>query len=392
VVDDIKSSAYSVTLSSPIDYSRTILYPEKDYFIIIDRLEGSESWIYRNVFRPASLNINPSTDRDEASVGHVNGELWFGDISYDWLSLPYNVETATGIISNDFNWQTTNPYGNDILFHLYTAPASEIIVSKRVGRVGGYNVANEVFSPNIYFRSEPMENQYRVVALLSRYIDEEEKKAEEISVTGNGNAIKVISTEYIDYTYTGKGHSTFESIATDADTVYMRMMNSSDDLSLTMIGGTFVRDESGTFLQSSEEIGYLTLQQEEMKTQINLKICSGATIALRMYGFHVNEVLKDGVSFSYWSQDENSDVLIINSAQGEHTYEIHYTEDHPTPTVTGDLNNNGEVDIGDVMMVSYMVAGLIEEDLSADFNGNGYVDVGDAAKINRFFLGLVEEL
>ncbi|MCD6165401.1 heparinase II/III family protein, partial [bacterium] len=39
---------YSQAISSPINYERAILYPEKDYFAIIDRLEGSEPWVYRN--------------------------------------------------------------------------------------------------------------------------------------------------------------------------------------------------------------------------------------------------------------------------------------------------------------------------------------------------------
>ena len=60
--------------------------------------------------------------------------------------------------------------------------------------------------------------------------------------------------------------------------------------------------------------------------------------------------------------------------------------------LTGDLNNNGYVDIGDVAKVVFMVAGKVSEELSADFNNNGYVDIGDAAKIAFYLAGKVDEL
>jgi len=58
----------------------------------------------------------------------------------------------------------------------------------------------------------------------------------------------------------------------------------------------------------------------------------------------------------------------------------------------GDFNQNGEVDIGDVARVAYMVVGRTLLDPSADFNGNGEVDVGDAAKIAWFSVGKITDL
>ena len=60
--------------------------------------------------------------------------------------------------------------------------------------------------------------------------------------------------------------------------------------------------------------------------------------------------------------------------------------------IKGDFNGNGVVDIGDVAMVAFMVAGNVPEDLNADFNGNGRVDIGDAAKIAAYLAGNVSEL
>ncbi|WP_062398800.1 heparinase II/III family protein [Methanogenium cariaci] len=62
-ITDVIGSSWSDSdsLSSPIDYSRTIMYPEDDYFVIFDRFDGTEEWTYRNVFRPTSLSIAPTS-------------------------------------------------------------------------------------------------------------------------------------------------------------------------------------------------------------------------------------------------------------------------------------------------------------------------------------------
>ena len=58
----------------------------------------------------------------------------------------------------------------------------------------------------------------------------------------------------------------------------------------------------------------------------------------------------------------------------------------------GDFNGNGEVDIGDVSFVAYMVVGKTAADPAADFNENGAVDIGDAAKIAYYFVEKIGEL
>ncbi|GEM_PF-1585395 len=60
--------------------------------------------------------------------------------------------------------------------------------------------------------------------------------------------------------------------------------------------------------------------------------------------------------------------------------------------IKGDFNDNGRIDIGDVVYVAYMVLRKIPEDTKADFNNNGKVDIGDLAKIAYYFLGKINEL
>ena len=80
----------AMSLSSPIAYERTILYPDNDYFLVVDRMEGTQPWIYRVIFRPSSLSITPTTSGSK--IRYVNGALSIGGSSYNWLNIPYNSE------------------------------------------------------------------------------------------------------------------------------------------------------------------------------------------------------------------------------------------------------------------------------------------------------------
>jgi len=219
-------------LSTPIRYERAILYPDNDYFIIIDRLEGTEPWIYRNIFRPSSLSIVTTTGYSDADVGHVKGDLMIGSSPYNWQGLQYEKETATGITTNTLTWTTSNPYGNAVRLDLVTAPASEVLIEKNSGRLGGYNYESEVYVPVVYFRSPAADSGYRVTALLSRYPSETARTAGEIAVNGIGHALKVQSTGSTDYIYTGTGDSSFAGYSTDADTAFIRNTGSSTEVTL----------------------------------------------------------------------------------------------------------------------------------------------------------------
>ena len=61
-------------------------------------------------------------------------------------------------------------------------------------------------------------------------------------------------------------------------------------------------------------------------------------------------------------------------------------------TVVIDINRNGQIDIGDVCYVAYVVVKKLPQNAKLDFNGNGRVDIGDLAKIVYYILGKIEEI
>ena len=276
-VTQVLNGSWSVSqkLSTPIQYSRTILYPDSDYFIVVDRMEGSEPWIYRNIFRPTSLIITPTVDANkdgsytESEVGHVNGALTIGSTSYDWQALPYKTETTTGITANSLTWSTTNPYGKAVTLNLVSAPSSEILVEKNVGRIAGDNAMNEVFNPIIWFRTPATTSEYRVTALLSSYSTERDKNATEIAVTGTGHALKVISPSSEDYIYTGKGISSFAGFTTDADIVYIRKRG--EDAQVTLLGGSVLKYQNDSWITLSKIAASITIYRENGSTDYRIR-------------------------------------------------------------------------------------------------------------------------
>jgi hypothetical protein len=321
----------SMQLSSPIQYDRAVLYPQKDYFIVIDRMEGSQTWGYRNIFRPTSLNIVPSTGTTESQVGYVVGSLTIGNTSYNWLSKPYKKEQQTGITTNSIEWDTTNPYGNNVNLQVFTVPSSEVLVTKHVGRIAGYSEKSEVFSPAVYFRSPPANNVYRATVMLSKYSNESQKTPRALSVSGTGNALMVTSPTYVDYIYTGKGASSFASYSTDADTVFAR--NAGQPIEYTLMGGTYINFADVPLVTVSSRVDYLTLKKQGNGFTFAVKSRGDINITLSQIDPASSyKVTRDGMPYTNWAISGNTMKIVTGS--NEHRFDVVPTSGTPTPTLT----------------------------------------------------------
>jgi len=303
-------------LSSAVQYNRSILYP-KEYFVLIDRLEGTQPWIYRTIFRPTSLTITPSTS--STNVGNVQGSLSLGGNAFNWLGLDYKNETLTGVTSNSLKWTTRNPYGNNVNLEVFTSPSSEVRVEKHVGRIAGYDVQAEVYSPVVSFRSPSANNLYRVTVLLTRYDSETAKEPSELVVTGQGSAVKVHNATFDDYIYTGSGSSSFGPFSTDAGTVYTRA--TTRPVSYTMVDGSYMNFSGGSFLRVSDHINYLSAIEKADRISLYIKSGSpGYTISLFQLQQSVTGITMDGIPSASWTAA--GDTLTFTATQGEHLVDI----------------------------------------------------------------------
>ena len=256
----------SQALSSPVYYNRAILFPGSDYFIIIDRMEGTQPWVYRTIFRPTSLTITPTKDTNKdgkysiSEVGHVKGTMTIGSTFFDWQALPYKNETGTGITTGTIKWTTVNPYGKSVNLNIVTEPVSDIKVTKLVGRIAGYDDPSEVFSPVVSIVPPVAQDLYRITALLSSYNDEEAKTSEKVPVQGSGNALKIHASGYDDFVYAGSGTSIFDHYSTDANVVFVRQNGGITEV--TLLNGSYLKYQDTVWIDMSEKADYITVKKE----------------------------------------------------------------------------------------------------------------------------------
>lgn len=320
-ITQVIGSSYSTSqkLSSPIAYERDILYPEKDYFIVIDRMDGTQTWAYRDIFRPSSLGITQTTST--SAIGHVNGALTIGSTSYNWQSLTARKDTATGITANSLTWTTTNPNGKGVVLNLYTVPSSSVLVLKDDERSGGYGLASEVYSPVVSFKTAAATDVYRATVVLSRYSTDSARTTATVAVTGTGNALSVASSGYQDYVYTGTGTSTFGSYSTDANTVFVRQ--TSKPTEYTMMGGSYINYQGSPLIKTSSPVSYLTYKNDNGKVDFMAKGSGSVTMTLSQLDPSTTyQVYRDGVAYSDWAKSPGSGTMTITSEMSEHEFQV----------------------------------------------------------------------
>ncbi len=314
VIDDTWSVSKSI--SSPIDYSRTIMYPEDDYFVVFDRFDGSEEWTYRNVFRPTSLSITPTKS---GVIGNVKGDLRIGGTAYNWLSQPYKTEKKTGVSTNTLTWDTTNPYGDKVTLDIYSTPASDVLVTKHAGRIAGYDADSEVYSPLVYLKDGPETDLYRITVLSSSYQNENQKNIQEIPVSGNGNALRVSSAAHTDTCYSGAGTSTFGTFSTDAEMAFIRTSALASEYSCTLIKGSYL-NRDGASLITSSGTNSVSFNKEGNSVALVVDAASAGQVSLFQINTNIGKVLKDGSVYTGWKLSTDKSAIIITTVPGSHEY------------------------------------------------------------------------
>lgn len=310
------SSPDRVSLSSYIDYERSVMYP-KDYYIVVDRARGTEPWIYRSIFRPSSLSITPG------AAGTVNVDLSIDGRPYNWRSLAGGNEVSTGVMASSLQWTVVNPYGKRINAQLYTAPAGELYALKQFTRAGGYDDKNQVYSPIIMFRTPSTKDMFRVTAIMANYSDEKGLTPSTLAVTGIGNAIKIINGSVVDIAYTGTGTSSFGGITTNADTLYKRNRGTADEY--TAIGVSSIVDGGSVVLSASRTLDYVTMSNGRIKAR------SAGTSVTMSTPARTTGVYMDGAAYSGWTA--NATATTVTFPAGEHSFEL-FSSGVPTPTAT----------------------------------------------------------
>jgi len=280
-----KRDANAKRLAAPVNWRRAILYPGRDYFLVVDRARSKARHHYEFLFHLSSLNIVKTKSKDEP--GHVIGALAIGGKNLEWAkgvrSDPLTGENPRRVLGHypgaaDALWKVTNLQRKAVELRLASCPAADALTVGRIwGRVAETRPpfsgrGGEVDHPFVAFRhSAP--RVARLTALLARYPEEEPWRATPIAVTGEGSAMRIQRGDLMDLVGVGEGRREFGGLETDAEVALVREKGAEVQTALLMRGRYLSRKGSplvaaprairhATFHFSGRQIaGHLALDQ-----------------------------------------------------------------------------------------------------------------------------------
>jgi PKD repeat protein len=297
----IAGYSWDITTSSPtppdypvwgdtITWRRSTFSPGNEYMVVADSTNSTLTWNYNSLWKLGSNNVTPSPDTNTyfngsnyptVATGYVHGDLFIEGTPWEWVSKPIPSTEYTGITGNSIRWNTTNPRGRNVSLELFSAPAANISVHKYIIRIAGYLSDAEVASPNIFFNTPESNYTHRITVFLPIWGNDTSKPTpSELTVTGTGTAIKVISadTTKTDFIYRGIGTSSFDTYQTDGDTAIIRENVSGSVYSATVTNTTFLNKDGAELFTSSIKLKYLSTHTKVNGTQFNVSGTGSPTL------------------------------------------------------------------------------------------------------------------
>jgi hypothetical protein len=94
--------------------------------------------------------------------------------------------------------------------------------------------------------------------------------------------------------------------------------------------------------------------------------------------------------------ERGSTFISVNGCASQtHNFKLNPAQPTPAPTLTGDVNGSGTVDIVDALLVAQYYIGMIPQPFDpsvADVNCDGKIDIIDALRIAQYYIGMITAL
>jgi len=138
VVEEKGRELNAKKLEKPLTWQRAVLFPSREYFVIVDRVKAVKKHHLTFLLHLSSLNYEPTRG---ANAGHVLGELRLCNKKVDWLKgdqlnasrqwLWLWSQKSTPL---EALWQTVSIYRKKVYLHIISVPEGEV----KVGRMWGH--------------------------------------------------------------------------------------------------------------------------------------------------------------------------------------------------------------------------------------------------------------
>ena len=282
------------TLANPMKWTRSILSPNKEYFIVFDHVENSVQRRIDTLFQLSSFKHDTTSD---SHIGNVYGDLTVENTAVNWLGQSYNAEVNIKDAS-DLKWDTTSPYNQDLETEVYSIPKSALSVEKFWMRVGGFDYSSEVDHPLVRYKYDTSGNMNRITALNTRYQNSPVLAYSEITVTGGtGSALRITNGSTEDIAFLGQGQLlTADKLKTDALTGFVRSIGGSLTNIFLKEGSTLFYNGISRF-NSSKDVA-VSLQYTGSRIYGRIEGAGSYNIALRS-SFTPTSLKYNGQSMQY---------------------------------------------------------------------------------------------
>jgi len=327
-----------ITLDNPVTWRRSVLYPNKEYFVVLDDLTGTQNRQIDTLFHFGSLNITESTySGDEVTPGYVHGDLTIENNPINWLSQTFGNEISYGQ-ANLIKWKTTSKYtGKPIELYLFSSPKSEVTVEKFWTRVDGYGYGNEVDHPIVRFKLNDSE-MHRITVIYAINSGEEQPPTFEETTNENFTSLHITTQGYDDYIASGNNIN-LPNYSTDSTYCFLRTQ-SGNLQSFFIRNSTYLEYNNATQIETSKKVEHLALKYEGENRTFTVK-GEGADVDITLYKMNPSityQVKRDGAIYTNWVMTDGNTTMVITTDLSEHTFEIEQTTPDTTPPTISSVN------------------------------------------------------
>lgn len=351
-----------LTLSNPVNATRAVLFPSKEYFIVMDNLMSTGSHDYDFILHYGGTEIEGNGDLGEADTNSIKGNLTLGSNQIDWWDEGSDAPTNYSTPENDINnitWITqsltdsvvTSP--SEIRTTIFFEPAVDAIPNRTVahwGRYGEGGISSGVHYGDYWHpftfnrRTGSNIKSIMIIYLTNETAGDSVPEIGNIPITGGSGddyAAKIINGNTEDYISVSDGEViTADALTTDAAVAFSRSI--SDNLQYFFIRNGTTFHYSGTEkISISSAPDYTLVSYAGNDVTLKIKGSGSSTMTVKdLNSLKVYAVKRDGAAYSNWVMQNGNKDIAITSSLSEHTFEIYVTGDRDDQD-PGDNGNGG---------------------------------------------------
>lgn len=283
-------------LPDPVLIRRAILFPENEYFVVLDRLQSKAQHEYKMLLHLGGSEIAAGTefetvaDRETATGNTIKGTLKIEGEEVAWGGKEYRSRNKVGRVYalprptpvehtfddvQNVSWTTqsvtpAHPESFEVELKAFIVPTCSADQRMNVAHLGNYGPEGDYWAPVLDFKQSGANVKYLNVVYPRKVSGDPDPKIEELKVNGGSAeddyAVKLSREGVQDIVTIADGERiSVDNITTDGRISYCRREQGTLTTVMFSYGKTFAANE-GVLASSEDELKHLALKFEPKRT------------------------------------------------------------------------------------------------------------------------------